>query len=214
MIQIGKLANRETVCILTNMDQPLGYAIGNSLEVVEAVNFLKGEMPEDLKQVVLELGAYMISLAGLGDDIQENKLRMLENIENQKGFKKLLEMVQNQKGDISYLNDISKFEKAEYIVPIKAHKEGYIREIDAQKIGNIACGLGAGRVKKEDKIDYSVGIILNKKVSDYVNKDEIIGYIHANDNNKLLEAQKEIYEIIKISNEKIQKEDTILKIIE
>lgn len=214
MINIGKLSNKQTVCVLTNMNEPLGYAIGNNLEVIEAIQFLKGNMPEDLKQVVLELGAYMISLAGLGDDIQENKLRMLENIENQKGFKKLIEMVQNQKGDISYLNDISKFEKAKYIVSIKAMKDGYIKEINAESIGKVACNLGAGRVKKEDEIDYSVGIILNKKVSDYVNKDDIIGYIHANNSNKLEEAQNKLYEIIKISNEKVQKEDTILKIIE
>ena len=97
MIEIGKLANRETICILTNMDEPLGYSVGNNLEVIEAVNFLKGKMPEDLKEVVLELGAYMIKLAGLGDDIEDNKIRMLENINNGMAFNKFIELIKSEK---------------------------------------------------------------------------------------------------------------------
>ncbi len=105
MIEIGKLANREVVCVLTSMEEPLGNAIGNNLEVKEAIHFLKGEMPQDLKEVVLELGAYMIKLAGLGENLEENKKRMLENIQNGKAFNKLKEMVNNQGGYISYLED-------------------------------------------------------------------------------------------------------------
>lgn len=97
MIEIGKLANRETVCVLTNMNEPLGFAVGNNLEVIEAIKFLKGDMPEDLRQVVLELGAYMIKLAGLGEDLEENKNRMLENISNGKALNKFIEMVKNKK---------------------------------------------------------------------------------------------------------------------
>lgn len=163
MIEIGKLANREVVCVLTSMEEPLGNAIGNNLEVKEAIQFLKGEMPQDLKEVVLELGAYMIKLAGLGENLEENKKRMLENIQNGKAFNKLKEMVQNQGGDISYLEDTNKFEKANLIEEIFANQDGYIQEINAEEIGKVACGLGAGRIKKEDNIDYSVGIILNKK---------------------------------------------------
>ena len=101
MIEIGKLANREVVCVLTSMDEPLGKAVGNNLEVKEAIHFLKGDMPQDLKEVVLELGAYMIKLAGLGENLEENKKQMLENIQNGKAFNKLKQMVQNQGGDIS-----------------------------------------------------------------------------------------------------------------
>lgn len=96
MIAIGKLANRETICVLTNMDEPLGYSVGNTLEVIEAVNFLQGKMPEDLKQVVLTLGAYMLKLAGKGENIEENKLKLLENIQNGKAYQKFLQLVQNQ----------------------------------------------------------------------------------------------------------------------
>lgn len=109
MIRIGKLAGREVRCVLTPMDEPLGYAVGNSLEVIEAINFLKGNMPKDLKDVVLELGANMLQLAGKGENIEENKLKMLKNIENGAAFNKFEEMVKNQGGDISYLEDTTKF---------------------------------------------------------------------------------------------------------
>ena len=213
MIEIGKLANRETICILTNMDEPLGNAIGNNLEVIEAINFLNGEMPQDLKEVVLELGAYMVKLAGLGDNIEKNKEKLLENIENKKGLNKFIEMVQNQGGDITYITDTNKFKKAKYIEPIIAKESGYINKINAEEIGKIACMLGAGRIKKEDNIDFSVGIILNKKVADKIDKDEIIGYIHANDIEKMKLAQKEISNIIKISNKNCEKLPEIFEII-
>ena len=173
MIKIGKLANRETVCILTDMDEPVGFAVGNNLEVIEAIKFLKGDMPQDLKDVVLELGAYMIKLAGLGDDLEDNKNKMLENIHNGKAFDKFAQMVKNQGGDISYLEDTEKFEKAKYVENVIADEDGYVQEINAEEIGKVACSLGAGRIKKEDNIDYSVGIILCKKVSEEVKKGDV-----------------------------------------
>lgn len=212
MIEIGKLANRETVCVLTNMNEPLGYAVGNNLEVIEAIDFLKGKMPEDLKQVVLELGAYMINLAGLGEDLEENKNKMLENISNGKAYDKFVEMVKNQEGDISYLENTSKFEKSKIIEPIIAKQDGYIQEINAEEIGKVACGLGAGRVKKEDIIDYSVGVILNKKVADKVSKGDILGYIHSNSKEKFEEAERKLEQIIKINENEIEKEPTIFGI--
>ena len=212
MIEIGKLANRETVCVLTNMNEPLGYAVGNNLEVIEAIDFLKGKMPKDLKQVVLELGAYMINLAGLGEDLEENKNKMLENISNGKAYNKFVEMVKNQEGDISYLEDTNKFEKAKIIEPIMAKQDGYIQEINAEEIGKVACGLGAGRVRKEDQIDYSVGVILNKKVADKVAKGDILGYIHSNSKEKFEEAERKLEQIIKINENEIEKEPTIFGI--
>ena len=210
MIEIGKLANRETVCVLTNMNEPLGKAVGNNLEVIEAIKFLKGEMPEDLKVVVLELGAYMVKLAGLGDDLEENKNKLLENINNGKGYDKL---VNNQGGDISYLENLDKFEKAKYIEPIIAQSSGFINERNAEDIGKVACGLGAGRIRKEDRIDYSVGIVLDKKVSAKVEKGEVIGYIHANDLQKLTIAKEQIKDIIKISSNQVKAETIIFEII-
>lgn len=202
MIRIGNLAGREVRCVLTPMDQPLGYSVGNSLEIIEAINFLKGDMPSDLKEVVLELGANMLQLAGKGENIEENKNRLLQNIENGKGYEKLKEMVKKQGGDINYLEDTTKFEKAKYISAVITTKEGIVKEIDAEKIGKLACFLGAGRTTKEDKIDPSVGIILNKKVGDQVFKEDFLAYICANDENKLREAEKRILEIYDISIEK------------
>ena len=166
MIEIGKLADKETVCVLTNMDEPLGYAVGNSLEVIEAIQFLKGDMPEDLKEVVFTLGAYMIKLAGKGNNIEENKQRMLENVKNGKGYQKFLQLVENQGGDISYIENTDQFSKANYIEKVYSHQSGYIQSMNAKDIGKIVCDLGAGRIRKEDDIDNSVGIILKKKRSE------------------------------------------------
>ena len=198
MQRIGELAGKEVRCVLTPMEQPLGYAVGNSLEVIEAINFLKGDMPEDLKKVVLELGANMLQLAGKGNNLEENKQKMLEKISNGEAFNKFKEMVELQGGDISYLEDTNKFEKAKHISAVVSEKTGLVREINAEEIGKVACFLGAGRITKEDKIIPSVGVILNKKVGDKVSQDDFIAYIFANDEDKLKEAEKRILEIYKI----------------
>ena len=213
MIEIGRLANKETVCVLTNMDEPLGYAVGNSLEVIEAIHFLKGDMPEDVKEVVLELGAYMIKLAGKGADIEENKVKLLENIENGKGYEKFIQLVENQGGDISYIKDINQFPKANYIENVYSQKDGYIQSMNAKAIGKIVCDLGAGRIQKEDSIDNAVGIILNKKVSDKVEKEDLLVTIYANSKEKLEEAKKNILEVIKIENKEVEKPKMILEIM-
>ena len=200
MIRIGNLAGREVRCVLTPMDEPLGYSIGNSLEVIEAINFLKGDMPKDLKEVVLELGANMLQLAGKGENIEENKLNILENIENGNAYNKFVEMVKNQCGDISYIEDTTKFKKSKYTLAVVTKKTGKVTEINAEDIGRLACYLGAGRVRKEDKIQHEVGIVLNKKVGDEVMTDDFLAYICANDENKLMEAEKRILEIYKIEN--------------
>lgn len=213
MIGIGKLAKRETICVLTNMNEPLGYAVGNSLEVIEAVNFLKGNMPEDLKQVVLELGSYMIQLAGKGDNLEENKKKLLEKIENGEAYQKLLRLVEKQGGDISFLEDLEKLPKAKWIEPIYSEEDGYIQEINSKEVGKLAGILGAGREKKEDAIDPSVGIVLTKKVADEVKKGDVLAYIHANDQAKLEQAKIKLKEIIKISKSVVEQEKVILEII-
>ena len=210
MIEIGKLANRETVCVLTNMDEPLGYAVGNSLEVIEAIEFLNGNIIEDVKEVVLELGANMLKLAGIGEDIEQNKEILMKNIKNGKAFEKFKELVQLQGGDVTYLEDVEKFQKAKYIEYVYSEEKGYIRKIDAKEIGKIVCELGAGRIKKEDEIDYSVGLILRKKVSDKVAKGEEIAYIYANDTEKLGIAKQKLLKNIKISEEKVEKPKIVL----
>ena len=199
MESLGKYAGREVKSVFTPMNEPIGFAVGNTLEIIEAINFLKGKvLPEDLKNVVLEIGSYMIKLAGKGDNLEENKQKMLNNINNGLAFEKFKQMVKMQGGDTSYLDDTNKFEKAKYIVQVKSDKKGKITDINAEDIGKLACDLGAGRIKKEDKIDMSVGIVLNKKVSDFVEKDELLATIYANDEKKCKTAVDKIKNIIKI----------------
>lgn len=213
MINIGKLANKETVCIITNMDQPLGKMVGNNLEVIEAIEALKGNIQEDVKNVVLELGAYILKLDGKGNNIEENKKIIEEIIKNGKAYNKFEELVKNQGGDISYIQDINKFEKAKYIVPVIAKKCGYIEKLNAEEVGKIAMNLGAGRIRKEDNIEYSVGIELLKKVGDSVVQGETLAYIHANDEEKGTKAVEELFELYKISEKRANKIPDILKII-
>ena len=196
MTEIGKLANKETICIITSMENPLGKMVGNSLEVIEAIEFLKGNMQEDVKEVVLELGANMIKLAQKGDNLEENKNMMLKQIENREALEKFKELVKNQGGDVSYIDNTNKFPKAKYLLPVISETEGYIEKIDARTIGEISVNLGAGRIKKEDKIDSSVGIEIEKKTGDIVNKGDVIAYIHANDEQKGKQAVENFYSSI------------------
>lgn len=211
MKKIGNLANKETVCIITNMEEPLGYAVGNNLEIIEAIKCLKGDMPGDIKEVILELGAYILKLAGKGENIQENKNRILETINSGQGFHKFLQLVEKQGGDISYVEDTNKFEKAKYQIEILSNEEGYISEINAEEIGKLASRLGAGRLKKEDNIDYCAGIVLNKKVSDKIQKGEKLATLYTN-RKESLEEKNNISKIVKITNIKPKKPKIILKI--
>ena len=195
MVEIGRLAKRETVAIITPMEEPLGRNVGNTLEVIEAVEALKGNIAEDVKNVVLELGSNMLKLAGKGNDIEENKSKMLENISNGKALEKFKELVANQGGDISYIENTSKFEKAKYILPVIIEKSGIVKEVKAEEVGKLSVFLGGGRIRKEDKIDSAVGITLNKKVGDKVEKDDIVAYIHANDEEKGKEAVQRLKEM-------------------
>ena len=199
MRQIGELAGRETVCVITPMEQPLGRNIGNSLEVIEAVEFLKGNMEEDVKEVVLELGSNMLKLAGKGEELQANKEMMLETIQNGKAIQKLKELIQNQNGDINYIDNLGKFEKTKYVMPVILEKQGVIQSVKAEIVGKTSVALGAGRLRKEDKIDNSVGIRLEKKIGDCVTKQEVVAYVYANDEEKGKEAVenlKRAYEVL------------------
>ena len=212
MKKIGELANKETVCIITNMDEPLGYAVGNNIEVIEAINSLKGDMPEDVEQVVLELGAYMLKLADKGENIQVNKMKILETIKTGAAFHKFKELVENQGGNVEYIEGTNKFPKAKYEIELISKEDGYISQINAEQVGKIASNLGAGRIRKEDNIDYTAGIILNKKVGNKVQKGEKLASLYTN-KEQYEEAKEKLEETIKISKEQVEKPKTILEII-
>ncbi|MGN1311025.1 MAG: thymidine phosphorylase [Clostridia bacterium] len=213
MKNIGDLANKETVCVLTNMEEPVGYAVGNSLEIIEVVECLKGNMPEDIKEIILTIGSYIIKLAGKGDDLIENRKKIIECINCGKALEKFKELVNNQGGDVSYIQDVNKFEKAKYIIPVISEKSGYVKSLNAEKIGVTSVHLGAGRVKKEDSIDKTVGIILNKKISNEVKKGDILAYVHANDETKGKQAVEDILSAYEIASEKQEEPKYIIDII-
>lgn len=197
MTKIGELSNRKTVCIITDMNQPVGYAVGNTLEVIEAIDVLKGKyMPEDVKEIITQLGANMLLLADKVESLEEGKDKILQNVSNGKGYQKFLELVKSQGGDISFVEDTEKFEKTNYIIPILSKKSGKVVSLDALQVGKLSNYLGAGRIRKEDSINPRVGFIFNKKVGDSVEKGEILGYIHSDDKEKAdYVLQQELYVI-------------------
>ena len=198
MTKIGELAHKETKCIITDMNQPVGYAVGNTLEVIEAIDILKGKyLPEDIKNIITELGSNMLNLAGKVNSLEEGKAKILESLRNGKGYKKFVQLVQNQGGDISYIENTDKFAKAKYIFPIIAGKSGVVEKLDAYKVGKLSVYLGAGRMKKEDSIQKEVGFVFHKKVGDKVERGEVLGYIHSNEEEKAKEViNQQIYEIV------------------
>lgn len=200
MVDIGNSVGRKTIAIISDMNQPLGYAIGNSLEVIEAINTLKGKGPSDLLELTLNLGSYMLILGKKASSFQEGYNMLLQNIKNKKALEKLKEFVKIQGGDERYIDDTNLFEKASYIIEVKAKNSGIVSKIHAEKVGLIAMELGAGRVTKESKIDLSVGIVLNKKCKDKVNKGETLAYIHANDKEKGEKALEKLINAIEIKD--------------
>jgi len=191
MVKIGKAYRKPTICLITNMEQPLGYAIGNALEVEEAINTLKGNGPSDLLEVVITLCSIII---GAVKKIPNNEAKNLlfKQLNNGEAYKKFEEMVKHQNGDIEKLKISDK------VFSIKSDKEGYINHIDALKLGEIAKMIGAGRSTLEDKIDYEVGLVLSKKVGDYVELEEELVKVYLKDKDV---SMAEILECFKIEKE-------------
>lgn len=203
MVKIGKNNNKKTACVLTNMDEPLGYAVGNSIEVIEAINTLKGDGPEDLTDLVIKLGSLMVSM-GLNISEEEAEEKVKENLYNGKGYEKMLEWVKAQGGDINNI-PLAKHSK-EIITPT----DGYISFINALEIGKLSRKLGAGRLTKDDEIDLTVGIILNHKVGEYVQKDETLATIFYNEKEV---TDEEILSCFKFSENPVEEPKLIIDII-
>lgn len=203
MIKIGKNYNKEVVCVLSNMNEPLGCNIGNGLEVLEAIDILNNKGDNNLRKIVLELGSIMVSLAK-NITIEEANNMLSMNIENKKGYNKLLELVKYQNGDINNIK-VSSIKKEIY-----ATKTGYV-DLDANLVGTFVHELGAGRNSKEEKIDYGVGLILNKKTGDVVKKGDLLATVYYNE--EKMPSFDKLDNIIKIENETVNKEKLILEII-
>ena len=180
MVNIGKQLKKNVKAEITDMNQPLGKAVGNNLEIKEVIETLKGNGPKDLVEICLSSGSILLVQAELFKNVEDARKALLENIKNGKAFEKFKEFVKAQGGDIDYIDHPEKFPVSKNLIEIKSDNEGYIKTIDALEIGLGSCHLGGGRMKLTDVIDMSAGIILNKKVGDFVKKGELLCTLHTN----------------------------------
>lgn len=180
MIEIGESLGKDTRATISNMSQPLGYAIGNSLEIKEAIATLNGQGPQDLLELCLQAGSHMLVQAQKADSKMSAR-RMLEDvIVNKKALHVLCEMVKAQGGDDEYIKHPEMFEKAKEVIAIRAQHDGYVKDLEALTLGLVSMKLGGGRQTTDDDIDHSVGLVLNKKIGDFVKRDEVLLYVHTN----------------------------------
>ncbi|KKI93085.1 thymidine phosphorylase [Bacillus sp. SA1-12] len=180
MVDIGNLVGRRTMAIISDMSQPLGFAIGNALEVKEAIDTLSGKGPKDLEELCLTLGSYMVLLAEKANSLDEARAKLVEAIENGKALNTLKTFLEAQGGDGSVVEQPDKLPQAQYITELEAKEDGCVAEIIADSVGTAAMLLGAGRATKESEIDLAVGLVLNKKIGDAVKKGESLVTIHSN----------------------------------
>lgn len=199
MVKIGNNVGRRTMAIISDMSQPLGYAIGNALEVKEAIDTLKGQGPADLHELVLTLGSQMVVLANGAKNLAEARERLEEVMHNGKAIEKFKVMLKNQGGDPSVVDHPEKLPEAKYKIDLPAKQTGYVAEIVADEVGVAAMQLGAGRATKEDNIDVAVGIIMHKKVGDHVETGESLLTIHTN-REDINAIKQKLYENIKIAD--------------
>ncbi|EJQ52531.1 MULTISPECIES: pyrimidine-nucleoside phosphorylase [Bacillus] len=198
MVRIGNNVGRQTMAVISDMSQPLGFAIGNALEVKEAIDTLKGEGPEDLTELVLVLGSQMVVLAKKANTLEEAREMLIEVMKNGKATEKFKEFLSNQGGDSSIVDHPEKMPQAKYVIDVPAKTSGVISNIVADEIGIAAMLLGAGRATKEDEIDLAVGLMLRKKVGDAVKEGEPFVTIYANREN-VEDVKAKIYENISIA---------------
>ena len=196
MVDIGEGMGKRTVALITDMEQPLGFAVGNAIEVKEAISTLRGEGPEDLLNICLELGSRMMILADAAPDTETAKLKLREAISNGSAFNKLKEFIASQGGDASYVDSPEKLPLGEFSLEILAPQTGYIAELKADDVGLASMLLGAGRETKEDQIDLGAGILLTRKYGNPVQKGEIVATLFANDKAKLEVAARKLNEAI------------------
>ncbi|KHF27463.1 Pyrimidine-nucleoside phosphorylase [Anoxybacillus sp. BCO1] len=203
MVDIGNRVGRKTMAIISDMSQPLGYAIGNALEVKEAIDTLKGEGPEDLQELCLVLGSHMVYLAGKASSLEEARHMLEQAMKDGSALQTFKTFLAAQGGDASVVDDPSKLPQAKYVIELEAKEDGYVSEIVADAIGTAAMWLGAGRATKESTIDLAVGLVLRKKVGDAVKKGESLVTIYSN-REQIDDVKQKLYENIRISTTPVQ----------
>lgn len=207
MVSIGAGIGKSVIAVVSNMNQPLGYAVGNSLEVMEAIETLKGNGPSDLYELCMVLGSYMLLLAKRVDTIEQARELLEQKIKNAQAIEKLYQLIKNQNGDTEVLKNFDILPKAQHQIAILSPEDGYIDSIDTEKIGIGALMAGAGRITKETQIDLGAGIILKKKIRDKVKKDDVLAFLYLNNESQIKNIKNIIKSSFSISkdNPKIEK---------
>ncbi|MGB9561414.1 MAG: thymidine phosphorylase [bacterium] len=215
MTKLGTLYGKKTIALITDMSEPLGKTVGNALEIVESIDILRNEKPDPkLLELILMLGAYMLIIAGVENEIEKGVKRLQKAISSGKAYEKFLRMVESQGGDLNSLEKHFSLVRTKLTLEVTSSAEGYVAEIDTRRIGLAACNLGAGRIKKEDKIDHSVGFIIFKKIGDSVEKYEPLARVFANDEEKAHWAAAALKSAFKISETKPSKPPLIYGIVD
>ena len=213
MVSIGKLAGRKMTAVISEMDQPLGNAVGNALEVKEAIETLKGNGPEDLVELVMTLGSHMVVAAEKASSLEEAREKLELSLKNGSAFETFKKFIVAQGGLEDEVLHPEKLPAAKYVEEVICEKEGYVAKIQTEEIGRISLLLGGGRETKESEIDLAVGLILKKKRGDKVQKGESLATIHANDLEKLELAKQRLQNAYTIVKEEVKKEPVIKKVI-
>ncbi|HNA89021.1 MAG TPA: thymidine phosphorylase [Anaerolineales bacterium] len=203
MVDIGRLAGRKTVALLSDMNQPLGSAVGNSLEMVEAIETLRGGGHPDYVEHCLHVASHVLLLGGRAKDLTEGRAMAEKSITSGSALESLRVLVKAQGGDVSYVEDTAKFARAKFIEAVKSPRSGFISQVHARIVGEASVALGAGRAKKGDPIDHAVGFLILKKVGESVTEGEPLFEIHANDETKLAEARETVLSAYQFSNEPV-----------
>lgn len=210
MVTIGNGAGKDTVAYITNMEQPLGLAVGNALEVIEAIDTLKGQGPKDFTTLCLTLGAQMVVNAGIAANVEEAKQKLLDSIASGKALEKLAEFVHAQGGNEQAVYDTSLLPKSNYQTEVVLEQAGYVAKIDCSEVGISSLMLGGGRENKESIIDLAVGIILHKKIGDYVQGQDSIATLYYNDEDKMKAARQRLIAAYHLSDTKTETQKIIL----
>ncbi|WP_027363422.1 pyrimidine-nucleoside phosphorylase [Desulfotruncus alcoholivorax] len=213
MVAIGKMVNRRMVAVVTDMGQPLGYAVGNALEVKEALATLKGEGPADLRELCLTLGSHMLVLGEVGQDTASARDRLEDLLKQGKALQKFHQLIEAQGGDASVIDDPDKLPEASFKCSVTSPEEGFIAEIDTMLVGRAAMLLGAGRASKDDLIDHAAGIVLTKKPGDFVKKGEELAVLHTNREDALDAVAELAAPAFKITSDSPEKPQLILETI-
>ena len=192
MIKIGNQNGKKVKALLTDMNEPIGNTVGNSLEVIEAIQTLKGNGPKDFLELCIDISSAMLQLEFVEKSVDECRKMALDSIENGTALNKFRELVFLQNGDVECIDDTNKFPKSKYSLEVKANMSGQITKMDSEKIGKTACLLGAGRQSLNDKINHSAGIFINKKTDSYISKSDVLAVLYT-DKKEILDFTKEYY---------------------